>query len=70
VYIAVVVGLIVGTLALWSQQSTGQVQRVVPVVVWEYKTLYLGYLGGGDPTSLNDLGKEGWELVTSRGLWQ
>jgi hypothetical protein len=64
-YIAVVVGLIVGTLALWNQQSTGQAQRVLPVVVWEYKTLYVG---GGDPTSsLNDLGKQGWELVTSRG---
>jgi len=64
-HIAVVVGLIVGTLALWSQQSTGQAQRVLPVVVWEYKPLYVG---GGDPTpSLNDLGKQGWELVTSRG---
>jgi hypothetical protein len=64
-YIAVVVGLIVGTLALWSQGSTGQAQRVLPVVAWEYMTLYVG---GGDPTtSLNYLGKEGWELVTSRG---
>jgi hypothetical protein len=64
-YIAVVVGLIIGTLVLWSQQSTGQAQRVLPVVVWEYKTLHVG---SGDPTSsLNYLGTEGWELVTSRG---
>jgi hypothetical protein len=64
-YITVVVGLIFGTLALLSQQSTGQAQKVLPVVVWEYKTLDVG---SGDPTrSLNELGKQGWELVTSRG---
>jgi hypothetical protein len=64
-YIAVVVGLIVGTLALWSQPSTGQAQRVLPVVVWEYKALDAG---GVDPTpSLNEMGKQGWELVASRG---
>jgi hypothetical protein len=64
-YIAVVAGLIVGMLALLNRQSTGQAQANKPAVVWEYQTLYVG---GGDPTpSLNDLGKQGWELVTSRG---
>ena len=34
-------------------------------MVWEYKTLSWG---GGDPIpSLNDLGKQEWELVASRG---
>jgi hypothetical protein len=64
VYIAVVAGLIVGMLSLVNRQSTGQAQAGKPAVVWEYKTTYLG---GGDPVpSLNELGKEGWELVTSR----
>jgi hypothetical protein len=64
-YIAVVIGLIVGLLALLNWQSTGQAQANKPGLIWEYKTISWG---GGDPTpSLNDLGKEGWELVTSRG---
>jgi hypothetical protein len=64
-YTVVVVGLIVGMLTLLNRQSTGQAQANKAAVVWEYKTFYWG---GGDPTSeFNDLGKEGWELVTSRG---
>jgi hypothetical protein len=64
-YIAVVVGLIVGMLALLNRQNTVQAQANKLAVVWEYKTLYWG---GGDPNdSLNELGKGGWELVTSRG---
>ena len=65
--IAVVVVLIVGMLALPNRHSTGQAQVEVnkAAVVWEYKTLDWG---GGDPTpSLNELGMQGWELVTSRG---
>ncbi len=64
-YLAAVAGLAVGLLALLNRQSTGQVLAVRPAAVWEYRTLDWG---GGDPTdSLNDLGKQGWELVTSRG---
>jgi hypothetical protein len=64
-YIAVVVGVIVGMLTLLNRQSTGQAQANKAVVVWEYKTLSWG---GGDPIpSLDDLGKQGWELVASRG---
>lgn len=64
-YMTVVVGLIVGMLALLNRQSTVQAQANKPAVAWEYKTLYWG---GGDPTSsFDDLGKQGWELVTSRG---
>jgi hypothetical protein len=64
--VAVVVGLIVGLLALLNWQSTGQAQANKAAVVWEYKLLHWF---GGDPTgSLNDLGMQGWELVTSRGL--
>jgi hypothetical protein len=66
--IAVVVGLIVGLLgllALFDRQSTGQAQANRPGLIWEYKALYVG---GGDPIpSLDDLGQQGWELVTSRG---
>jgi hypothetical protein len=65
VYIAVVVGLIGGMLALLNRQSTGQAPANQAAVVWEYKTFEWG---GGDPTpDFNDLGKQGWELVTSRG---
>jgi hypothetical protein len=64
-YTAVVIGLIVGLLALLNRQSPGQAQANKPGVIWEYNALHWG---GGDPTpSLNDLGKQGWELVTSRG---
>src|SRR5262245_49235602 len=48
-----------------QQQRGQQPQGNRPMVTWEYKTLEWG---GGDPTpSFNDLGKQGWELVTSRG---
>ena len=64
VYIAVVVGVIAGMVTLLNRQSPGQAQANKAVVVWEYKALDWG---GGDPTaSLNNLGKQGWELVTSR----
>jgi Domain of unknown function (DUF4177) len=64
-YIAVVVGLIISLLASLNRPSTGQAQANKAAVAWEYKTLDWG---GGDPTpSLNDLGAQGWELVTSRG---
>jgi hypothetical protein len=64
-YIAVVAGLIVGMLALLNRQNTVQAQANRVAVVWEYKILYWS---GGDPTdSLNELGKKGWELVTTRG---
>jgi hypothetical protein len=64
-YMTVVIGLIVGMLALLNRQSTGQAQANKAAVAWEYKFLELG---GGDPTSsLDELGKQGWELVTSRG---
>jgi hypothetical protein len=64
VYIAVVTGLIVGMVALLNRQSTGQAQAGKPAVVWEYKATYVG---SGDPIPLlNDAGKQGWELVTSR----
>jgi hypothetical protein len=64
-YVAAVVGLVVGTLALWGREGTGQAQRPRPPVVWEYKVLDWA---GGDPTpSLNELGTQGWELATSRG---
>ena len=35
-YIAVVVGLIIGLLALLNRQSTGQAQANKAAVVWEY----------------------------------
>ena len=64
-YMTIVIGLIVGMLALMNRQSTGQAQANKAAVAWEYKTFNWG---GGDPTSsLDELGKQGWELVTSRG---
>jgi hypothetical protein len=66
-YITVVVGLIVGMLALLNRQSTGQGQVQVnqAAVFWEYKIL--DSLGGDPTPSLNELGMQRWELVTSRG---
>ena len=58
-------GLVAGLLVLANSPGVAQQQVAKPAMVWEYKTLTWG---GGDPTrSLNDLGQQGWELVTSRG---
>jgi hypothetical protein len=58
-------GLVAGMLALAHSRGMAQPQAARPPVAWEYKTLEWG---GGDPTrSLNDLGRQGWELVAIRG---
>ena len=64
-YMAMAAGLVAGMLALANSRGLAQQQAAKPGVIWEYKTFYWG---GGDPTpSLNDLGKQGWELVAVRG---
>ena len=64
-YIAIVAGLIVGIQALLNRQNTVHVEANKPGEFWEYKTLSSA---AGDPTNaLNELGKDRWELVTSRG---
>jgi hypothetical protein len=65
VYTTMAAVLVAGTLVLAHSRSFAQPQAVKRSVAWEYKILEWNV---GDPTrSLNDLGQEGWELVTIRG---
>jgi hypothetical protein len=59
--------LALGLLALGNAISSGQAPKANPGVAWEYKTAFVR--AAGDPQESlnrlgNELGPQGWELVT------
>jgi hypothetical protein len=55
--------LVLGLLALGSTMSSAQAPKQTPVVAWEYKTIFGSDSVPNDP-EMNNLGNEGWELLT------
>jgi hypothetical protein len=57
-------GLLIGLLAIGSTTSPGQAPSAKPAVAWEYKSTVVG--NDRDlHVALNDLGAQGWEMVTA-----
>lgn len=54
--------MIAGWLIAWSPTTTGQAPADKPRLTWEYKTAF-GKVGQPNDDELNQLGKEGWELM-------
>ena len=59
----VVIGLVLGSLAIWGRTAPGQAPAANPRVTWEYQVVPFN-----DSELLQEpfkkLGEDGWELVT------